>query len=132
MAAAESTLFSGGVGSVSTAGVCDRERFPCETTGNDGYVNDGDGDEVAALLVRADCVDIIMDATVVWPHRVCTALCARTGWCRAADMRVHATTTTTTNDKNNGARCTVRNERTQLRTNKQTNEFDFDDGRRRW
>lgn len=114
----------------ATAGVCDRERFPYETTGNDSYRNDGD--EAAALLVRADCVDIVMDATVIWPHRVCTALCARTGWCRAADTRVHATTTT--NDKNNGARV-YRTQRTYKttneRTNKQTNEFD-DGRRRRW
>jgi len=62
----------------STAGVCDRERFPCGTTGNCGY-GDGDGDEAAAMLMRADRVVIIMDTTDVWPHRVCTALCARTG-----------------------------------------------------
>jgi len=70
----------------STAGVYDRERFPYGTTGNDG-----NGDEAAAMLMRADRVVIIMDATDVWPHRVCTALCARTGWCRS-DTRVHATT----------------------------------------
>lgn len=100
-----------------TAGVCDRERFPYETTRNNSYSNDGD--EAAALLVRADCVDIVMDATVVWPHRVCTALCARTGWCRATDTRVHATTTT--NDKNNGARV-YRTQRTYEITNEQTNK----------
>jgi len=70
------------------------------------------------LLVRADRVDIVMDATDIWPHRVCTALCARTGWCRAADTRVHATTT---NDKNNGVRV-YRTRRTYETTNKQTNK----------
>ncbi|KAF0760798.1 hypothetical protein FWK35_00015107 [Aphis craccivora] len=80
------------------ASVFDRERFPYGTTGNDGY-GYGDGDEAAAMLVRADRVVIVMDATGVWPHRVCTALCARTGWCRT-DTRVHATTS----DKNKGAR----------------------------
>lgn len=87
-AAANSTVISGGGGSVATAlcwaaGVCDRERFPYGTTGNDR-----DWDEAAALLVRSDRVDIVMDATDVWPHRLCTALfCVRGGvvlpirWC---------------------------------------------------
>ena len=64
---AVSTVISGGSLVVmalcwSTAGLCDREWFPYGTTGNDGY-GDGDVDETAAMLMRADRVVIVMDAT---------------------------------------------------------------------